>query len=64
MPLFLATVPIETKKVYKLRQERQVLGVVTLKDYVTKELVIDVLGLHELEIIASVCRVITTLTVF
>jgi hypothetical protein len=63
MPLFLATVPIETKKVYKLRQERQILGVV-LKDYVTKELVIDVLGLHELEIIASVCRVVETLTVF
>jgi hypothetical protein len=62
MPLFLATVPIETKKVYKLKQERQILGVV--RDYVTKELVIDVLSLHELEIIASVCRVITTLTVF
>ena len=63
MPLFLATVPIETKKVYKLRQERQILGEV-VRDYVTKELVIDVLGLHELEIIASVCRVVETLTVF
>jgi hypothetical protein len=58
-------VPIETKKLYKLKQERQIpLPGGVLRDYVTKEVVIDQLSLHELEIIASVCRVITTLTVF